>query len=862
MGSDQEDFESYSRFTRRRQQRHLDSFLKPIWLAALCLISLSGWIAAFWGVLNEPWDALGGSSVPLSKISVPHIQDGEPATDTGAHNAPDEQFGKSPQDDTLAKGLSVDEILDGSWKPAPHTFRWAASGEEALLVDQSRPSAGEASFSIRRIVEAAHSDKPGSFTLETLDLSGDDTLLSSYTYQGQRVSPEDFWVDGSARYGLLLSNRTKEWRRSFRALYWLLDLNSTSSTVEPLDRDHPFEEAQLAVVSPDGDNVAFVRAGNIYLRRTRDAAIVPVTADIDPTTYNGIPGWGYEEEVLESNVALWWSPRGRYLAFLHTDESTVQTYTMSLYTSADRHQLYPQPRPVRYPKAGTPNPVVNLQIYDVDRGVPLTIDLPGQLPDDERIIFSVSWLSEQLLLVKQTNRESSVLVVFLIDLERTDMAAVEGELLRTESGSGDCWVEPIRKVVHFIPADPSRNISDDGYVDLVVHNGYNHLAYYTPLRTSKPTTMLTMGQWEVADAPTIFDRKHGWVYFLGTVPQHPDERHLYRTSLDGRYELASSEDTRPAYYDVSFAPGGAYALLEYKGPEAPRTSIIALGQDGPETVAAVESNKALALKTEEAVSVLPQRRYHYLHLGGSSPAPVLELLPPGFDPERRYPVIFSPYGGPGSQTVTRKFAVDFAALLASQGYVVVVVDGRGTGFNGRDARCVVRGRLGHFEALDQIAAGRVWKAKDYVDPSRLAIWGWSFGGYLTLKTLSMDAGQTFGYGMAVAPVTDWRLYDSLFTERHMGTPDHNTAGYDATVIANMTALRGLRRIFLAHGISDDNVHVQNTLRLVDRLVEAAADNYDMMLFPDSDHAIRFHGARKVLYQRMLDWLKSNMVLEP
>ncbi|KAJ4163952.1 hypothetical protein LMH87_005649 [Akanthomyces muscarius] len=768
------------------------------------------------------------------------------------------QHGAEPANSVLVKGLSVDEILDSSWKPAKRSFRWVGNGEEALLIGHSKSSAGESEFSAQRVV-ATSGGGLEKFRLENFISSLNGAISSSCIYEGQEVTPEDIWVGDDGRHALILSNKTPEWRRSYRALYWLLDLNSTSPTLEALDRDHPLEEAQLAIFSPTGQNVAFVRDGNIYLRRTYNATTVPVTADTDPSVHNGIPGWGYEEEALESNVALWWSPDGRHLVFLRTDESMVQIYMMHLYTAAEQNRLYTQTRPVRYPKPGSPNPVVNLQIYDVERGRLLNIDLPGQLPDDERIIFSVVWLTEHLLLVKQTDRESSVLMVFLIDLQRAGMATVEAELIRTESDLKDCWVEPIRKALHFVPADPARGIPGDGYIDMVVHDGYNHLAYFTPLRASTPSKILTSGQWEVVDAPTMLDGDHGWVYFLATVPQHPDQRHLYRASLDGRSVIAVTDDTQPAYYDVLFASGGRYAVLEYRGPGVPRTSIIVLTQNAPDIVADTDLNTALVVKVHEAASMLPERRFHYMDLGSGSLAPIMELLPPNFDPGRKYPVIFSPYGGPGSQSVTQQFAVNFETLLASRGYVVVIVDGRGTGFNGRDTRCVVHGRLGHFEALDQIAAGRHWKTKDYVDSNRMAIWGWSFGGFLTLKTLDMDGGRTFGLGIAVAPVTDWRLYDSLFTERHMRTPNHNGPGYDETVIANMTALRGVRRILLAHGTADDNVHVQNTLMLVDRLVDVGAVNYDMMLFPDADHAIRFHGARKVLYQRILDWLEKNML---
>lgn len=744
-----EQFEIDSRIDWYQHRQHLASFFRPLWLTGLCLISLSGWITAFWGVLSGK-NENAGLDFSLRRPGMPQVIDNNPGNEMSHHGA-------EPENSELVKGLSVDEILDDTWKPAAHSFRWAGNGEEPLLIGHSKSSAGESEFSAQRLVSTSDGGL-GNLRLENFLSSQNGPIQSSYTHEGREVTAEDVWVDDDGRYALILSNKIPEWRRSFRALYWLLELNSTSPSLDALDRDQPLAEAQLAILSPTGHNVAFVRDGNIYLRHTYNGTVLPITTDTDHSVHNGIPGWGYEEEILESNAALWWSPGGMHLAFLRTDESMVQIYTMDLYTSTEQNRLYPQTHPVRYPRPGTLNPVVSIQIYDVERGRLLNIDLPDQLPDNERIIFSVVWLTDHLLLLKHTNRESSVLMVFLIDLKRTKNDTVEAELIRTESGSEDCWAEPIRKVVKYVPANSARDIPSDGYIDMVVHDGYNHLAYFTPLRSSMPSKVLTSGQWEVIDAPTVVDGSQESVFFLATVPRHPDQRHLYRASLDGRSVKAVTDDTQPAYYDVSFDRGGQYAVLKYMGPDVPRTFIIALTHDAPEVLIDMESSTALSVKAHEAASKLPRRQFHYIDLGAGSLAPIMELLPPNFDPGRQYPVIFSPYGGPGSQSVTQRFAVDFATLLASRGYVVVVVDGRGTGFNGRDTRCAVHGRLGYFEAADQIAAGRLWKSKEYVDSDRLVIWGWSFGGYLTLKTLDMDGGRTFGMGMAVAPVTDWRLY--------------------------------------------------------------------------------------------------------
>ncbi|KAG9881293.1 putative dipeptidyl-aminopeptidase B, partial [Aureobasidium melanogenum] len=222
---------------------------------------------------------------------------------------------------------------------------------------------------------------------------------------------------------------------------------------------------------------------------------------------------------------------------------------------------------------------------------------------------------------------------------------------------------------------------------------------------------------------------------------------------------------------------------------------------------------------------------------------------------KKYPVLFFLYNGPASQQVDRTFHLDFQSYVASSlGYIVVTLDGRGTGHLGRATRCIVRGNLGHYEAHDQIAAAKMWAAKKYVDAERIAIWGWSYGGFMTLKTLEQDAGRTFKYGMAVAPVTDWRYYDSIYTERYMHTPQHNPIGYENSTITDVDALSKNVRFLVMHGVADDNVHFQNTLSLLDKLDLANVQNYDVHFFPDSDHSIYFHNANRVVYEKLSNWL--------
>ncbi|KAI7540718.1 putative dipeptidyl-aminopeptidase, partial [Hortaea werneckii] len=380
----------------------------------------------------------------------------------------------------------------------------------------------------------------------------------------------------------------------------------------------------------------------------------------------------------------------------------------------------------------------------------------------------------------------------------------------------------------------------------------DHLAYFTPLDNPDPI-MLTEGEWEVVKAPSSVDLKNNLVYFVATK-DGSTQRHVYAVDLHkGPQSIQAVTDAKQiGYYESSFSKGSEYMLLTNHGPGIPWQKVLSTPSASQELSVTIEENKELeelAKKTE-----LPIELYQTIEVDGF-PMNLVERRPPHFDPKKKYPVLFYLYNGPGFQQVNRKFTVDFQSYVASSlGYIVVTLDARGTGYMGRRHRCIVRGNIGYWEAHDQIAAAKMWAAKKYVDAERIAIWGWSYGGFMTLKTLEQDAGETFKYGMAVAPVTDWRFYDSIYTERYMHMPQHNPDGYDNSTISNMTALSNNVRFLVMHGASDDNVHFQNTLSLLDKLDLANVRNYDVHIFPDSDHSIYFHNGNRVVYEKLRDWL--------
>ena len=738
------------------------------------------------------------------------------------------------------KRITLDQVMGGFWQPQYHDISWiaGADGEDGLLLE--RGSSGKDYL----VVEDVRNRKETSMTASSKTLIKN----SMFEINGKAVSSDMVWPSPDLKSVLVMSNQQKNWRHSYTGRFWIFDV--ATQTAQALDPERPDDRIQLASWAPTSDSIIFTRDNNMFLRMLSSTAVRQITHDGGEQLFYGVPDWVYEEEVYQTNTVTSWATDGKYIAFLRTNESAVPEYPVQYFVSrpsgeqpAPGEEAYPEVRQIKYPKAGAPNPVVDLQFYDVGRAEVFIVDIPGGYEDDDRLIIEVLPAGAGKVLIRETNRESDSMRLVLVDV-----ATQTGKVVRTqdvlELDGG--WVEPTQ-TTRFVPADPANGRPLDGYVDTVIHNGFDHLAYFSPLDNSTPV-MLTSGNWEVINAPSAIDLKNNLVYFTAARPT-AGERNVYSVKLDGTDMKALVPTEEPAYYSASFSKGSGYALVTYSGPDVPSQNIMSTPSNSDTYAEVVEDNKELAKKTTEWE--LPHKVFSTFTIDGFD-LPVMEIRPPHFDSSKKYPVLFHQYGGPNSQTVDRKFGVPFESYVASGlGYLVVTVDGRGTGMLGRKARCIIRGDLGHYEARDQIEAAKVWSKKSYVDANRMAIWGWSYGGFMTLKVLEQDAGETFKYGMAVAPVTDWRFYDSVYTERYMHTPQNNPDGYQHSAITNATALRQSVRFMIFHGVADDNVHMQSTLTLLDKLDLAGVENYDVHMFPDSDHGIYFHNANRIVFDSKL-----------
>ena len=744
---------------------------------------------------------------------------------------------------TVTKGsgkeVTLDSVLSGRWSAQKQHVAWieGANGEDGMLLERG---VGEGKDYLR--VEDVRTNKPHTEAQPSQSLM----KAGDFQVEGIKVQVTDVWPSKDLKKVLVLSEKQSNWRHSYTGLYWIFDV--ATQEAEALDPHDPKARIQLAKWSPKADAIVFTRDNNMFLRKLSSKTVVKITEDGGPDLFYGVPDWVYEEEVFSGNSATWWSEAGDYVAFLRTNDTIVPEYPIQYFVSRPSGEdpkpgmeNYPEVRQLKYPKAGAPNPVVDLRFYDIAKDEVFSVTIDSDFPDDDRLTTELLWAgTEGKVIVKNTNRESDILKVALIDVSQRT-----GKIVRTrnvdELDGG--WFE-VTETTTYVPSDPANNRPYSGYVDTIIHEGYDHLGYFTPLDNPEPL-LLTSGEWEVVDAPSAIDLVSNMVYFVATK-ESSLQRHVYSINLDGSGLQHISIAKEEGYYDVSFSTGASFALLSYEGPNIPWQEIRSTPTyKGHLWRYKIEDNKALAKMAAE--TELPIEIYTTVNVDGVD-LNVVERRPPHFNANKRYPVVFQLYGGPGSQLVNKKFKVDFQSYIASNlGYIQVTLDNRGTGFLGRKARTLIKGHIGVYEGMDQIAAAKQWAAKSYVDPERIAIWGWSYGGFMALKTLELDAGHTFKYGVAVAPVTDWQFYDSIYTERYMHTPQHNPDGYKNTSITDTKALGANVRFMIMHGVADDNVHLQNTLTLLDKLDMDGIENYDVHFFPDSDHSIYFHNANRIVY---------------
>ncbi|KAH9890195.1 dipeptidyl peptidase IV N-terminal region-domain-containing protein [Xylariomycetidae sp. FL2044] len=681
----------------------------------------------------------------------------------------------------------------------------------------------------------------GSLILENFITGESSTFVSADLIPSDMV---DYSIRADLSKVLFATNYTKQYRHSYFADYSILDVES--GEIVPLVDDQ-VGDIQYAEFAPAGDAIAFVRGNNLFL--SKNGTISQITDDGSPDMFNGVPDWVYEEEIFGGRSAIWFSPDGEVLAYLSFNETGVETFTVQYFMdNMDIAPVYPKLLDLRYPKVGTTNPTVSMTMLFVEseEQVPVAIDA---YEADDLVIGELAWVTAEhsSLIYRAFNRVQDTSKHVRVDVGDS----ISTEVVRETDGT-DGWLDNNLAMQYLGPINGS---SVDYYVDLSdVESGWQHLYLFAVDGSS--TTALTEGEWEVTSVLKI-DTEHELIYYSSTQG-HSTERHIYSVSYSTGETKALVDDTVPAVWTASFSSGGGYYILSYSGPDVPYQELY-VANDTATPLRTITSNENLWNTIQEYN--LPNSTYFELEHPDGYTMNVKEQLPPNFDPSKKYPVLFTPYGGPGSQEVSKAFASpSWDAYISSDPeleFITYTVDNRGTGYKGRAYRALVASHLGEFEAEDQIwAASELSSRNAFIDSSKIGIFGWSYGGYLSAKVVEADSG-VFTLGLIVAPVSDWRFYDSMYTERYMKTSQLNPEGYNNTAVRKTEGFKNIAGGFsVMHGLGDDNVHYQNTAALIDLLVGAGVPPLKMQwrTFTDSDHSINYNGATTYLYKFMTELL--------
>lgn len=647
------------------------------------------------------------------------------------------------------------------------------------------------------------------------------TLIDSKDYKELADGIDVFSFSADEKMMLIGNGSVQIFRHSYTANYFLFDIASKKLTKL---FDFPVQEPTF---SPDGSKIAFARENNLYVYDIATKKITDITKDgLKNRVINGITDWVYEEEFAFVR-AFDWSADGSKVAFIRFDETDVPEFSMSIF----HKDLYPKMETFKYPKAGEKNSVVSLKIYDVKTSSTKDVKLGNY---NDFYIPRIKWTSDaNVLSVQVLNRHQ----------DNLDLIFVDGN-------SGAAKVVLNEKDNAYVDiTDNLTFLKDNSFIWTSEKDGFNHIYVYD--KTGKLKNQVTKGNWEVT-AYYGFDEKSKTIYYQ-SVENGSINRDIYRISLDGKNKVRLSSQT--GTNEATFSPNHDFYINKFSSATVPNTFTLNSAKDG-KLVQSIVTNEALAEKLKGYN--LPAKEFFVLKTEKGNELNAWILKPKDFDAKKKYPVLMYQYSGPGSQQVNNDWnnADDYwFQMLAQQGYIVACVDGRGTGYKGAAFKKVTQKQLGKYEVEDQIDAAKVIGNYPYVDKNRIGIWGWSYGGFMSSNCL-FKGNDVFKMAIAVAPVTNWRFYDSVYTERYMQTPQENAAGYDDNSPINyVDRLKG--KLLLIHGSGDDNVHVQNSMQMMEALIQANKQ-FDSQIYPDKNHGIYGGKTRIQLYTKMTNFIKDNL----
>ncbi|MEN9414278.1 MAG: hypothetical protein RLZ62_582 [Bacteroidota bacterium] len=663
-------------------------------------------------------------------------------------------------------------------------------------------------------------------TGKATDTIFDATNLKS-TASGWKNTFDSYQFSGDESKMLLSVGSNQIYRWSSEADYYVLDLSSRQLT-----RIYEGSKQRDAAFSPDATKVAFVSGNDLYYKNLSTGELVRITTDGEKNAIiNGSSDWVYEEE-FELVRAYQWSSDGKNLAFIRFDEREVPEMTMEMY----RNGVYPEQVTFKYPKVGENNAVVGAFIYHLDDRRMLPVAIPGRVSVDGRFddyIPRIAWTPDGRLCLTWMNRHQNIQRLWL-----------------AEAQTGSCQLLLEEKNQYYIDLHDIDFLSDGaGFIMQSEKSGFNHLYRYD--MSGKQVAAITRGDWEVT-AYYGLDEKNGQVYFQAAM-KDPSGREIYTTSTGGDKlkKISQEEGICSAQFSSTFD----YYIHSFSAANRPPVYTVC-DREG-KVVRELEKNSALLEKMSE-YGVLPVKFFQFntsenVKLNGWM------IRPEGSEYNgKQLPVLMFVYGGPGSQQVTDAWKGAnywWFQMLAQRGYVVACVDNRGTGARGETFKKMTYRQLGHYEVIDQTEAAKYLGTLPYVDPKRIGIFGWSYGGYMSSNCL-LKGKDVFKAAIAVAPVTNWKWYDSVYTERYMQTYLENKDGYEQNSPVNFAdQLQG--NYLLVHGIADDNVHFQHSAEMVNKLI-AANKQFDSMIYPNRNHGIGGGNARIHLFTMMTRFLDEKL----
>ncbi|XP_015214519.1 dipeptidyl peptidase 4 [Lepisosteus oculatus] len=672
------------------------------------------------------------------------------------------------------------------------------------------------SYNLRWISDTEYLHKRGGnvfrYDVETNYVS---EFLSNNTFA--QVDASDYLLSDDQKYVLFESNYTKLWRHSYTASYSIFDVDK-STFVTSSQLPHKIQYIEWA---PTGNKLAYVWKNNVYLKTDVNAAPEAVTTNGEENKiFNGIPDWVYEEEMFAYNYALWWSPSGKFLAYAQFNDTEVNTIEYSFYGDGQ----YPETVIFPYPKAGSTIPIAKLFVVDTSNISRIAeVIVPDPMRSSDHYLSTITWVTDNRIAVQWLFRAQNHSILVVYDYSTAGWNHLKSYEEKSQTG----WVGQFYPLEPFFAAD---NISF--YKIMSDKDGYKHIHYVNSSDNSVP---ITSGKWEVI---YISKLTKDTIYYVSNQHEgRPGQRNLYRIKIGSTHSnpeclTCKQDEKRCQYNSAYFSKNAKYYRMDCYGPGLPKFT---LHNSSGKEIKVLEENKDL--ENILAEFQMPTIRRETISLGEFHLWYQM-TLPPNFDESKKYPLLIDVYAGPCSQKVDFRFRLNWATYLASTEKIIVAsFDGRGSGYQGDKIMHSIYRRLGTYEVEDQITAVRKFIDMGFIDKTRIAIWGWSYGGYVTSMALGAGSG-VFKCGIAVAPVSKWEYYDAIYTERYMGQPtesDNLKFYQNSTVTGRAKNFKSINYL-LVHGTADDNVHFQQAAQISKALVDEQVD-FEAMWYTDKDHGL-------------------------